>query len=76
MFSFGFWEIFVIVVVALIIFGPKRLPELANKVGKYVAILQRSWQSLKTNVEQELADSDAKSNNKQRKQTTDSNDME
>ena len=30
----GFWELMVIAVVALIIFGPKRLPEIGQALGR------------------------------------------
>ena len=33
-FGIGTWEILLILVVALIIFGPKRLPELGRSMGK------------------------------------------
>ena len=32
--SLGFWEIVLIVVVVLVLFGPKRIPELARAVGR------------------------------------------
>jgi sec-independent protein translocase protein TatA len=30
----GFWEIALIVIVVLVIFGPKRIPELARAIGR------------------------------------------
>ena len=35
--SLGFGEILVIVFVALIVFGPQRLPEITKKAGQMVA---------------------------------------
>ncbi len=32
--SLGFWEVAVIVVVILLLFGPKRIPELAKSLGR------------------------------------------
>lgn len=32
--SLGFWEIFLIVVVIIVLFGPKRIPELAKALGR------------------------------------------
>ena len=32
--SLGFWEVAVIVVVILLLFGPKRIPELAKALGR------------------------------------------
>ena len=34
MFGIGGWEMLLIGVVALLVFGPKRLPELARTMGK------------------------------------------
>jgi len=36
-FNFSFWDIILILMVALIIFGPKKLPEIANSLGKAIA---------------------------------------
>lgn len=32
--SLGFWEIVLIVIVVLVLFGPKRIPELAKALGR------------------------------------------
>ena len=32
--SLGFWEIVLIVIVILVLFGPKRIPELAKALGR------------------------------------------
>ena len=37
MFDVGFWEVALICLLALIIIGPKRLPEVASKFGQWVA---------------------------------------
>ena len=39
--NIGFWEIVTLVVLALMIFGPSKLPELARNVGKTVATFKR-----------------------------------
>src|SRR3712207_4152191 len=36
MFGIGPQEMFIVLVVALVVFGPKRLPELAGQVGRWV----------------------------------------
>lgn len=38
---FGPWEIFVILVVVLLFFGPKRLPEMAKGIGQSVREFRR-----------------------------------
>ena len=48
MFGLGFGEVLVILVVALLIFGPDKLPELARTLGKTMAELRRSMDEIKT----------------------------
>ena len=40
MFDIGFWELIIIAVVALLVFGPERLPELARTAGKWLGRLR------------------------------------
>ena len=42
MFRLGPWEIALIVAVVVIIFGPKRLPELGRGIGQFVKNLTHS----------------------------------
>ena len=42
MFGIGVQELAIIFVIALLIFGPKRLPELARTVGKGLAEIRRA----------------------------------
>lgn len=37
----GFWEIVALVVVALLVFGPEKLPELARNAGRAIARLKQ-----------------------------------
>lgn len=37
----GFWEIFILAVLALLIFGPERLPQMARSAGRTIAALKR-----------------------------------
>lgn len=36
MFRLGPWEIAIIVVVVVLVFGPKRLPELGKSIGEFI----------------------------------------
>lgn len=60
MFDLGFQEIIVIFIVALIVFGPKRLPELARTVGKWVGEIKRGVQAARYQIESEIDDIDRK----------------
>lgn len=47
MFGIGMTEIFVILVVALIVIGPKKLPEIARSLGKAMGEFKRATNDLK-----------------------------
>ena len=50
MFGLGFTEILVILVVALLVFGPDRLPELARSLGRGLAEFRRASSDLRRSV--------------------------
>lgn len=51
----GFSEILLIAIVALIVVGPERLPGLARKAGKLVGRGRRFVQSVRDDINQEIA---------------------
>ena len=54
MFGLGFGEIAVILVLALVLLGPTRLPDAAKKLGKAMREFRRATQDLKNDFEGEL----------------------
>lgn len=54
MFDIGFQELIMIAVVALVVVGPKRLPELAKTAGRVFADLKRSFDGVKARVTAEM----------------------
>lgn len=51
MFDIGFLEIIVILVIALIVIGPERMPEVARKIGQFMGKTKRFINSMKENSE-------------------------
>lgn len=54
MFDIGMQEIIVIIIVALLVFGPQRLPELSRTIGKGLSDLRRAIEDTKYQVDREL----------------------
>jgi sec-independent protein translocase protein TatB len=54
MFDAGFWEFFLIAIIALIVVGPDKMPALAKSAGKMVGKLKRFVADAKDNVESEI----------------------
>jgi len=50
----GITEVLVIFVVALLVFGPKRLPEIGKQIGKALGEFRRATEDLKTSIEREV----------------------
>ena len=56
----GMPELIVIFVIALIIFGPRKLPELGKSLGKSLAEFKRASSDLRQTLEEEIRVEDAK----------------
>ena len=54
MFDFGFWEIAIIGVITLILVGPEKMPSLARKAGLYFGKLNRFFNKVKSDINEEL----------------------
>lgn len=62
MFDLGFMEMVVIGVVALVVLGPERLPKAARFVGLWVRRARNQWNSVRSELEREIAAEDLKKN--------------
>jgi len=54
MFDIGFWELSLIVIVALVVVGPERLPKLIRVTGLWLGRANASLQSIRTEISNEL----------------------
>ncbi|MCC7416814.1 MAG: twin-arginine translocase TatA/TatE family subunit [Acidobacteria bacterium] len=52
--SIGMPELIIIFVIALIIFGPRKLPELGRSLGRSLAEFKRASNELKSTLEEEI----------------------
>lgn len=59
-FGIGGGEVILVLIVALIIWGPKRLPEIARTLGKTVNMLKKSTYDLTSQITRELDTEDTK----------------
>lgn len=65
MFDVGMGEIGLIAVVALLVLGPERLPGAARTAGALLRKARQSWQSVRVEIERELAAEELKRSIKQ-----------
>ncbi len=56
LFGIGAWELIIIVVIALIVLGPKQLVRWSYKLGQYVAILRKMWGETAQTLQREFDD--------------------
>jgi sec-independent protein translocase protein TatA len=52
--SIGMPELIIILVLALIIFGPRKLPELGRSLGKSIGEFRRASNELRSTLEEEI----------------------
>lgn len=66
----GFSEILLIMAIALILFGPEDLPDIARTIGKVVYEIRRAAQELTSEFQSSLIDNPVKVTSKNFEQTT------
>ncbi len=59
MFDVGFWELVLIFGVGLLILGPERMPRVASQVGRWIGRARRTANSLRYQLEKEIASADS-----------------
>jgi sec-independent protein translocase protein TatA len=64
--SIGMPELIIILVIALIIFGPRKLPELGRSLGRSLSEFKRASNELKHTLDEEIRIEDQRSAERQR----------
>jgi sec-independent protein translocase protein TatB len=52
--SLGMWDSFILMVMALVVFGPRRLPEIGRQIGKLMYEFRKASNDFKFQMEEEL----------------------
>ena len=58
MFGIGFQEMLIILVVVLIFFGPKRLPDLAKSLGKGIAEFKKASDEVRKGIDEAVREAE------------------
>jgi sec-independent protein translocase protein TatA len=64
--SIGMPELIIILTIALIIFGPRKLPELGRSLGKSLSEFKRASNELKHTLDEEIRVEEQRSTDRQR----------
>ncbi len=59
MFGIGFQEMLIILVVVLIFFGPKRLPDLAKSLGKGIAEFKKASDEVRKGIDEAVREAES-----------------
>ncbi len=65
----SFSETIFLFILALVIFGPKKLPEIARQIGKYMNEFKRASNEFRAQIEQEIAHLDVEKKEVENRQT-------
>lgn len=52
-FDFGAGEIVIVVLAILLVFGPRKIPEIARTLGKFINEIKRASEDIKTEINRE-----------------------
>ncbi len=57
--TISFTELVTILLIALVVFGPQRLPEMARRAGRWMAEVRRTVQELRRGIDREVQELNA-----------------
>lgn len=63
----GFWELFLLFIIGLLILGPEKLPRVASQIGRWVGRARRTANQLRYQLEREIALADLEKATKDKK---------
>ncbi len=66
MFDIGFQELLLVFVIALLVFGPEKLPEVGRTLGKWMIEIRRGIQNAKSQMEGEFEELEKKQAEKEK----------
>lgn len=71
MFGIGQWEMVIVLVVVLLVFGPKNLPKLANSMGRAITDFKKGLSGIDREIREEVerAENDAAADAKAKDET-------
>ena len=60
MFRFGMWELSIILLIILLLFGASRLPEIARALGKSIKEFKKAGKEIKDDIQDVTEDDEKK----------------
>ena len=54
MFDISIWELLVVCVLGLVVIGPKQIPQVAYKIGQWIAYLKNAWYALSSELRSQM----------------------
>lgn len=55
MFDVGIWEVALLLVIAMVVVGPDRLPKLATTLGRWTGKIRRMAQTIQRDIDRQIA---------------------
>jgi len=65
--NLGMWDSLILMVMALVVFGPRRLPEIGRQIGKLMYEVRKASNDFKFQMEEELRKSEDAERRKKRR---------
>ena len=60
MFGIGIWELVVVLIIALIIFGPGKLPDVGKAIGRGLSEFKKASKEIENDIKKDLPEPEEK----------------